>query len=262
MSGNTAILNPTRNLLVVAHPGHELRVFHWAQQQRPAVFILTDGSGSLGEGRLDQTEEVLRAADARRAGWLELLPDKDVYRLILEGNAARFAALTRELADYIVEHKIEVVAGDMIEGYSPSHDLCRNFINAAVELAACRGHAVRRNLAFPLIGRPDAGNNLRPAEVLKLDPLAFHKKYETAMNYRALRHEVEAAFKIAGKEAFATEVFYDAEPLGDAPVEIPPYYEQHGKERVLAGHYERIIRFRDHVQPLVAGLRSALGLRA
>jgi hypothetical protein len=50
--------------------------------------------------------------------------------------------------------------------------------------------------------------------------------------------------------------------LGDTPFEIPPYYEQHGKERVLAGHYERIIRFRDHVQPLVAALRSALGLRA
>jgi hypothetical protein len=29
--------------LVVAHPGHELRVFHWLRLARPCVFVLTDG---------------------------------------------------------------------------------------------------------------------------------------------------------------------------------------------------------------------------
>lgn len=32
-----------RAALVVAHPGHELRVYGWLEQARPRVFVLTDG---------------------------------------------------------------------------------------------------------------------------------------------------------------------------------------------------------------------------
>src|SRR5207253_5484219 len=32
-----------RAALVIAHPGHELRVYHWLRLARPSVFILTDG---------------------------------------------------------------------------------------------------------------------------------------------------------------------------------------------------------------------------
>ncbi|HEX8245140.1 MAG TPA: hypothetical protein VF541_16635, partial [Longimicrobium sp.] len=45
--------------LVVAHPGHELRVYGWMERARPLVFVLTDGSGSGSEGRLESTTGVL-----------------------------------------------------------------------------------------------------------------------------------------------------------------------------------------------------------
>ncbi|TIU68722.1 MAG: hypothetical protein E5W25_11970, partial [Mesorhizobium sp.] len=53
--------------LVVAHPGHELRVHHWMETAKPLVLVLTDGSGHLGVGRLDRTAEVLAGAGARPA---------------------------------------------------------------------------------------------------------------------------------------------------------------------------------------------------
>ena len=34
--------------LIVAHPGHELRVHHWMELARPLVLVLTDGSGRQG----------------------------------------------------------------------------------------------------------------------------------------------------------------------------------------------------------------------
>jgi hypothetical protein len=129
----------SRSLLVIAHPGHELRVFNWMQQRRPGAFILTDGSGSAKEGRMDETEQLLRAVSASRAGWLESYADREVYRLVLEGHAEPFINRARELAQYIAAHEIEEIAGDMIEGYNPSHDLCRNLINAAVALAGLMG---------------------------------------------------------------------------------------------------------------------------
>jgi hypothetical protein len=51
--------------LVVAHPGHELRVHHWLELTRPFVIVLTDGSGHSGQSRLASTTRVLAAAGAR-----------------------------------------------------------------------------------------------------------------------------------------------------------------------------------------------------
>lgn len=230
--------------------------------RRPDVFVLTDGSGSTNQSRLEQTEVVLRAAHARRTGWLATLTDKEVYHLILQGEITAFVDRVRELAEYIISHAVQEIAGDMIEGYNPSHDLCRNIINAAVELAAGQGHPIRRNLAFPLVAKPAAEKKIQPAEALQLDAAALHDKQEIAMSYGALRHEVEAALQISGKEMFATEVLYDAAPLGDAPPEIPPQYERYGEKRVAAGLYRDAIRYRTHVAPLVARLRSTLGLQS
>src|SRR5260370_6140515 len=44
-----------RALLVVAHPGHELRLFGWLCSARPDVLVLTDGSGHSGRSRIEAT---------------------------------------------------------------------------------------------------------------------------------------------------------------------------------------------------------------
>jgi len=250
-----------RTALVLGHPGHELRAFQWMIRNRPAVFILTDGSGSRGENRISQTLQVLALTSSHRAGWLEAVPDREIYRQILDADAGFFVQRVAELARYLVEEKIDTVAGDMIEGYNPSHDLCRHLINAAVELARRKGHTVARNLAFPLTGLPGGvRGGLSPCETLQLDEAELGKKIEAALNYPALREEVEQALTLLGKEAFAVEAFYDGFLLSDHPPTLPLRYEQDGEKRTAAGIYKKVIRFAEHMKPLIAAIRKEAGL--
>ena len=48
--------------VIISHPGHELRVHHWLEQAKPAVCVLTDGSGHTQRSRLDSTTGVLSGA--------------------------------------------------------------------------------------------------------------------------------------------------------------------------------------------------------
>ena len=53
-----------RSALIVAHPGHELRVHAWLEQARPTSFVLTQGDGAAGVSRLPSTTAVLTRAGA------------------------------------------------------------------------------------------------------------------------------------------------------------------------------------------------------
>jgi hypothetical protein len=48
-------LPPVPALLCVARPGHGQRVYAWLTLARPAVSVLTDGSGRSGRSRLPAT---------------------------------------------------------------------------------------------------------------------------------------------------------------------------------------------------------------
>ncbi len=63
-----SIVPEGRSLLVMGHPGHELRLYGWVGLARPLVCILTDGSGSDGVPRLEKTLEILRATGCGRSG--------------------------------------------------------------------------------------------------------------------------------------------------------------------------------------------------
>src|SRR3954454_11266423 len=112
----------SRVVLVVAHPGHELRVYGWLERERPEVFVLTDGSGSSGQSRVSSTVETLRRAGARPGSVFGRFSDRELYEVVLEGRTAVFTELARELAGAFVERGVEVVAADALEGYNPSHD--------------------------------------------------------------------------------------------------------------------------------------------
>jgi hypothetical protein len=57
-------MNSTRPALIIAHPGHELRVHHWIEKTRPLVLVLTDGSGRTTQSRLASTTRILEQAGA------------------------------------------------------------------------------------------------------------------------------------------------------------------------------------------------------
>jgi hypothetical protein len=87
-----------RAALVVAHPGHELRVHGWLEQARPLVFVLTDGSGGSGVPRLGSTARLIDRAGAERGSIFGRVPDRDLYAAILDHDHALFAGLASELA--------------------------------------------------------------------------------------------------------------------------------------------------------------------
>ncbi|HEX8694710.1 MAG TPA: hypothetical protein VF746_19955 [Longimicrobium sp.] len=247
--------------LVVAHPGHELRVYGWIERARPLVFVLTDGSGSGGEARIESTTAVLERTAARAGPVYGVMSDREIYSAILSHDAARFTGIANWLAEQLVAEGIDYVVGDAVEGYNPSHDVCRLVINTALRLAGRTRGAAPAAYDFLLVGAPNqCPEGLRERAVwLELDDETLERKLAAARSYQELRGEVEHALDQFGLAPFRTECLRPVDPTerygGWDPAQVP-YYETYGEKRVAEGVYDRVLRFREHVQPLADALWS------
>jgi len=271
-----------RAALVVAHPGHELRVYGWLEQARPRVFVLTDGSGRSRQSRAASTDKVLAAVGATRGSVYARLTDTALYAAILDRDFRVFTDLADELADALVREEARTVAGDAAEGYNPAHDACRLLLDAAAELAGAASGAPLENLEFTLVGPPDecAEESRGAARWLRLDDATFARKLLAARNYPELAAEVEAALAGAGSvglhahpdlaarsglsgagaggDSFRVECLRPATSGARAVrgFEGKPFYEEYGERQVAAGHYSRVLRHGEHMLPLAEALRS------
>jgi hypothetical protein len=239
--------------LIISHPGHELRVFHWLEQTRPLVLVLTDGSGSANQARISSTTRILKMVGARPGLIYGVFTDREIYSKVLQRSEAILVQMLDQLAVTLEEQEIDTVVGDALEGYNPSHDLCRYLINAAVALASRRTRKFIQNLEFPLVGPPAACPPHLAATALRLnlDDAALERKLHAAEEYAELKPEVEAALKSVGKDGFRTECLRHVEEAECFdPPEIPPFYERHGEKRVNEGVYTDVIRYREHLKPV------------
>ena len=132
-SGVSPVARYGRTALVVAHPGHELRVFAWAQANRARVYVLTDGSGRSGISRLSSTVNLLASLGCDHGEIFGAVSDREIYRAIRAHDHDFFLHLLDQLVASFQIHGIEVVAGDATEWFNPAHDICRTLINAAAE---------------------------------------------------------------------------------------------------------------------------------
>src|SRR6202011_6387238 len=142
-----------RAALLIAHPGHELRVFHWLELARPLVFVLTDGSGHTNRSRLSSTTQILDATCSKTGPVYGRVTDAEIYTAILKGNFEVFVVVMRQLARDFIEQNIEYVAHDAVEGYNPSHDLCWHLAGATSLLASKTSGRTICMFVFPLTGR-------------------------------------------------------------------------------------------------------------
>ena len=87
---------------------------------------------------------------------------------------------------------------------------------------------------------------------LQLDAAALDRKIAAAMAYREMHEEVEAALNRAGRSAYAVESLRPASTRSmlDQFEATPPAYEATGEQRVAAGQYRDVIRYREHVLPV------------
>jgi hypothetical protein len=225
---------------------------------RPAVFVLTDGSGNHGKSRLASTTRILEELQATPGGVYGCMTDKQVYLGILENDVELFATIVEDIASALVENNTEVVAGDSIEGYNPTHDLCRVIIDCAVRLAACKTGRPVRNFTFPLTNQRLFEVNPAIEDVLRfpLDQHTFDRKLAAARRYSELNGDVEGALQDTGIESFQTEWLVPAKAITlTAPFKEPPFYEQYGEKQVSLGYYDRVLRYREHFLPLAESLR-------
>ena len=254
------IMNGQRTALVMGHPGHELCVYGWLSQARPRVFVLTDGSGRSGKSRIERTTRILDRLGATRGSFYGQLNDAAIYEALLNHSFDLFTRLAMELADTIVRDEVTCVVGDAREGYNPTHDACRLVINAAVAIARQRSDHPINNFEFLAAGRPNnpcALGTSQPISV-SLDSATFQEKLAAARDYVELKSDVDGFLHKYSHQTFQTEYLYpvvDCYEHSFADRE-PVYYEEHGERRVRQGHYDRIIRYREHLLPLARKLFS------
>jgi hypothetical protein len=222
------------------------------------VFVLTDGSGNHGKSRLASTTRILDELHARPGNVYGRMTDKQVYVGIFENDVALFATIVEDIASALVENNTEVVAGDSIEGYNPTHDLCRVIIDSAVRLAGERTGRPPQNFAFPVTESRQSHNSLLDEALpFQLDQHTFDRKLAAARRYSELTGDVEGALRETGIDSFRTEWLIPSNAgEASAPFIEPPFYEQYGERQVSLGHYDRVLRYREHFLPLAESLRQ------
>lgn len=249
---------PPRCALAIAHPGHEVRVFGWMEANRPLVSVLTDGSGRRGTPRIASTEQLVGQTGSRCDSLFGKVSDRELYAAVLAGDAGLFLRLADHLARVWEANEIEQVAGDASEGAIMAHDLWRGVINRAVALAESRTGRTIVNRSFCLEHDPRfaPGGEKQVAQRQILDNGALQRKLLAAGNYRGLEQEVERAVSAWGRDALRHELLLDPAVQASDPAGERFQYERHGEEQVRAGIYQKVVRYREHLLPILARLQE------
>jgi len=246
-------------LLLIAHPGHELRLFGWLRRANPLIAILTDGSGSTGISRIDLSEKLVAGIGGEiiMAG---RFAEPELYEIMMRGDVAPLARMVDELAARMRIEGTRMVVCDSGEGYHPGHDLCLPLATRATELCRASGGAAQiRQCEYRVVGDPRAGGAKEC--VLVLDDATLRDKIRESRSYAAasgdvLTQEVQYMFETYGEDSFRYE------GLAPAGTEAPQlhdglrYYERRGEERVREGRYRQVLRHATHIAPLVAALQA------
>ncbi|HVF28307.1 MAG TPA: hypothetical protein VM943_08720 [Pyrinomonadaceae bacterium] len=260
-------ITAARAALVVAHPSHELRLYRWLQLSRPGVFVLTDGSGRAGQSRLNATTHLLADVGATPGTIYGRMTDAESYAAMLRKDVNLFVALAVELAEAFERGRIEYVAGDAVEGYNSTHDVCRLVINAAVALINKHRSNRIANFDFPVVGKPDDCPPDMRAQAIQvwLDEKMLERKLTVARCYHpSVASDVEKAVNEIGIDAFRTEwlrPIADGRSYNSAPEGVP-FYEAHAAKQVAAGHYTSVVSYREHIAPIADALGEYVEGRA
>jgi hypothetical protein len=243
------MVNDSRTMLVVGHPGHELHLHRWMEIERPLVFVLTDGSGGAGRSRLNHSRQCLARVGAAGGAVFGSLSDKEWYAAILAGDPAPFVAAGDVLWRTGAERRVETIVSDAPDGYNPMHDAAFDLAALAVEGLALAGRRVNHLVV------PATGEQQTPLvrEVVLNDEALARKETSLAL-YAPLEREIE---QLRGEGAnIAVERLYAVAPACRS--DGAPHYEVVGKTRAACGAYASVIEARAHYEPLMKAVRTRL----
>lgn len=252
------VLSATRAALVIGHPGHELRVYGWLASVRPQVFILTDGSGTTGIGRMASSSQVLARVGSPLGKICAPFSDAGIYKAICDGNIRKFLTLVDDLADTFVRDQIELVVSDANEGYNPTHDLCREIAHAAVGKIRQTSGRIIPHYEFCLTEWEHGSRYAHGERCVhtQLSDATLVAKIEASRAYTELQDEVDRALALSGAEHFRVECLKRVDEWAAIDETYKPQYEVWGEQRVAEGKYASVLRFREHIVPIFLALRA------
>lgn len=251
----------SKTALVVAHPGHELRLATWVERIRPVVFIIAKGARSgRSEARIQASRALVRALGATPSEPFGMAFDAELYGWIMQGDVAAFSNLADALREAFLAESVETVVADSWQNYNPVHDLTHALARvAAAEASAILGREILV-LDYPVVIGP-----LAHAEAgcehsrIVLTPAEVEAKMRLADAYPEIVEDVRALSEAVGGRAFDLESFHHPAPLRTlmcGPGGLP-WYERYGEDRVKAGVYSQALRW-SHMEPIVDTLAKRL----
>ncbi len=245
----------TKAAVIIGHPGHELRIYKFLKEFTPDVFIITDGSGANNSSRIDNSIRLINALGAKYIDTIQPIPDTLLYEYIIQHNFTAIVALQKSIKALIIQNNYNLIVGDSLEGFNPTHDLCRYLINGIVkEINSDEANELVFNYSFDLDAAPNKiiNNHHNNDFYLLLSDKELDDKITAGLNYTELKYEIEKALNLFGKKAFNKEIFWWVE--NDHSIknwnECAPLYEKYGKERVGNGIYSEVIEFEKNMKPL------------
>ena len=245
----------TKPALIIGHPGHELRAFKILKDLKPDVYILTDGSGQNNVSRLHQSIKLIESLGASYKNTFKPFTDKELYTIILTGNLTKIKQVKTELLKLVKDNEYNEIYGDALEGFNPTHDICRYLINGIVRnLEKSNPSKTILNYDFVLEKAPNVLSQKSNINNLffELSPLELEMKIKASLNYPELKIEIEMAIERFGINAFSRECYSRITDLKQISnwENQQPYYEEIGKKRVASGIYKNCIEFEKHMQPI------------
>ncbi len=261
-------MSPTtdsKTALIIAHPGHELRVWHWLETESPRVLVVTDGSGSSGTSRIKTTGNLLTDSGAQCGGLFGEFTDRFLYQQTQSKNLGFFEYLSNRMAMELVQHEVETVVGDAAEGIILSHDILREVRRSAIRIAEQKLGRTIKHFEFPLDSHPVLAPPSASGQRLDIDltDSALARKLAVARNYTELSALVDESIDFYGEKAFQQESFFvpnDHVYLANEAGVIG--YETHGKQMVKQSKYKEVLLFEEHVHPIVTFLDQLHSLEA
>src|SRR3954447_4182817 len=241
-------------VLIIAHPGHELRLFDWMERERPLVFILSDGSGGAQSSRLGYSVSAIRATGARLIEGSGERSDRDWYAAILRRDIPAFRQAADAIAAAALIVHAPLIVSDAADGYNPLHDLCQAIAGAVVARISRDSKAPRF-----LVSPATAGAMGRRSVAWKLETEAARRKHQAVSANTPLAEEV-ARLLAETPDALYTEEFLI--PTFDWPENCNPEWEAFGRKRVKEGRFATPITYRDHVLPIAKALLGRDGCRS
>lgn len=250
-------MSDNRTLAIFGHPPHGLLIYQILSELKPAIAVMTDGSGGAGQSQTEYARKTLVAAGALPTSVFGLASDKRIYRAIMDTDVTFFAGIVEQLCETAAKLKAECVLTDPIEYFNPVHDLTNAIADIVIASFPAKSRPIK--LTFELETR-DRFDDLPEFWNIKLSRTQFERKMSALRNFEAIatdrnRWETEGRLKWLETE----RIFIDRNNAGIYPKpDVTPHYEEYGRHMVANGRYPRLITYAHDLAPLIKRLHTAV----